>query len=113
MTKYWAAFASVLLLLATPAVAAGSWADSYKTCDADNSGSISRAEWTSCEAKLDPQMNPTFTVMDQDGNNSVDEDEWAAAEGIKTAIGNNCQKSDSSWCPCQNHPEKPECQKKQ
>ena len=111
MTKYWAAFVTVLLLMGTPALAAG-WTDGFKTCDGDNSGTINRNEWTACEAKLDPQMNPTFTTMDTNSDNSVDEDEWAAAEGMKTAIGNNCQSSSSSWCPCQNHPEKPECQKK-
>ena len=50
---------SVLLLLATPAIAAG-WADGFKVCDADGSGTVSRSEWNACEAKLDPQMNPTF-----------------------------------------------------
>lgn len=112
MTKYWAALVTVLLLSATPAGAAG-WADGFKTCDANGSGTVSRDEWTACEAKLDPQMNPTFVTMDTDNNNSIDESEWGAAEGMKTAIGNNCKESDSSWCPCQNHPEKPECQKKQ
>ena len=112
MTKNWAAFAvvSVLLLSGTPAVTAG-WADGFKACDTDGSGTISRSEFNACEAKLDPQMNPTFTVMDSDNNNSVDTAEWAAAEKFKTAIGNNCKESNSSWCPCQNHPEKPECQK--
>ena len=111
MTKYWAAFVSVLLLLGTPAVAGG-WADNFKVLDTDGSGTISRAEWDANASKLgDPTFNPTLTVMDKDGNNSIDPSEWAAAEGIKTAIGNNCTKSDSSWCPCQNNPDKPECQK--
>ena len=110
MTKNWAAFVSVMLLLATPAVAAG-WSDGFKACDSDGSGTVSRSEWNACEAKLDPQMNPTFTTMDADHNNSVDDAEWAQAEKFKTAIGNNCKESSSSWCPCQNHPEKPECQK--
>jgi hypothetical protein len=109
MTKTWAAFVSVLLLLGTPAVAAG-WADGFKVCDADNSGTISRAEWTACEAKLDPQMNPTFTTMDKDANNSIDKDEWAWAEKQKMAISNPCRESTSSWCPCQNNPDDPKCQ---
>ncbi len=110
MTKSWVAFVSVLLLSGAPAGAAN-WSDGFKVCDADGSGTVSRAEWNACEAKLDPQMNPTFTTMDTDNNNSIDEDEWAMAEKFKMAIGNNCQSSTSSWCPCQNHPEKPECQK--
>ena len=111
MTKKWVAFVSVLLLSGTPAVA-GSWADNFKICDTDGSGTISRAEWDACSGKLDPQMNPTFTTMDKDNNNSIDPDEWAAAEKTKIAIGNNCREATSSWCPCQNHPEKPECQQK-
>ena len=43
--------------------------------------------------------------------NSVDKDEWAAAEGQKTAIAKGCSSSTSSWCPCQNNPDDPECQK--
>jgi hypothetical protein len=110
MTKYWAAFVSVMLLLGTPAVAA-TWGDSFKVCDADGSGTVNRAEWNGCDGKLDPTMNPTFTMMDKDGTNSVDQDEWAAAEGQKTAIAKGCSSSTSSWCPCQNNPDKPECQK--
>lgn len=65
MTKYWAAFVSAafvsaLLLSGTPAVAA-SWADGFKACDADGSGTISQVEWNSCESKVgDPTMNPTL-----------------------------------------------------
>jgi hypothetical protein len=111
MTKTWAAFVSVLLLLATPAVAA-SWTDSFKTVDTDGSGTISRAEWDANASKVgDPTFNPTLQTMDTDHNNRVDPDEWATAEKMKMAIGNNCKESTSSWCPCQNHPEKPECQK--
>ncbi len=111
MTKNWAAFALILLLSGTAAVA-GSWADNFNTVDTDGSGTISRSEWDANASKLgDPTMNPTLTTMDTDHNNSIDQGEWAAGEGMKTAIGNNCKESSSSWCPCQNHPEKPECQK--
>ena len=110
MIKYRAAFVSVLLLLGTPAVA-GSWADNFKIVDTDGSGTISRSEWDANQGKLDPTFNPTLQTMDTDNNNSVDAAEWAAAEGFKKAIGNNCREATSSWCPCQNHPEKPECQK--
>ena len=105
-----AAFVSVLLLLGTPAVAAG-WADNFKALDTDGSGTISPAEWDAGSGKLDPTMNPTFVTMDTDNNNSIDADEWAAAEGMKRAIANACKSSASSWCPCQNNPHKPECQK--
>jgi hypothetical protein len=110
MTKYWAALVSVMLLLGTPAVAA-TWADSFKTVDTDGSGTISRAEWDANSGKLDPTFNPTLQTMDRDNSNSIDQDEWAATEGQKTAIGNNCREATSSWCPCQNNPDKPECQK--
>lgn len=112
MFKNWApfAFVSALLLFATPAVA-GSWADGFKACDADGSGTVSQAEWNACEAKVgDPTMNPTFTMMDKDVNNSIDADEWAGAEGQKTAIAKGCTASESSWCPCQNNPDDPACQ---
>jgi len=72
---------------------------------------ISRAEWDANSGKLDPTFNPTLQTMDRDNSNSIDQDEWAAAEGQKTAIGNNCREATSSWCPCQNNPDKPECQK--
>lgn len=91
MTKNWAALVSVLLLLATPAVAAG-WSDNFKACDADGSGTVSRAELNACEAKLDPQMNPTFTTMDTDHNNSVDQAEWTQAEKFKTPSATTVRK---------------------
>lgn len=60
MTKYWAALVSVLLLSATPAVAA-SWTDSFKIVDTDGSGTISRAEWDANASKVgDPTFNPTL-----------------------------------------------------
>jgi hypothetical protein len=110
MTKNLVAFVSALLLLGSVAFAA-TWTDNFKTVDTDGSGTISRSEWNANEGKLDPTMNPTFTMMDKDGNNSVDTDEWGAAEGQKTAIAKGCTSSSSSWCPCQNNPDKPECQK--
>ena len=110
MNKYRVAFVSVLLLLGTSAVAAD-WNSSFGAVDTDGNGSINRSEFTANEGKLDPTMNPTFTMMDKDGNNSVDTDEWGAAEGQKTAIAKGCTSSSSSWCPCQNNPDDPECQK--
>ena len=63
------------------------------------------------EVKLDPTMNPTFTMMDKDASNGVDHDEWSAAAKQKMAIAKGCTSSDKSWCPCQNNPDDPECQK--
>ena len=68
-------------------------------------------EFTANEGKLDPTMNPTLTMMDKDGSNSVDQDEWSAAAKQKMAIAKGCTSSDKSWCPCQNNPDDPECQK--
>ena len=66
-------------------------------------------EFTANEGKLDPTMNPTLTMMDKDGSNSVDQDEWSAAAKQKLAIAKGCKASDKSWCPCQNNPDDPEC----
>ena len=111
MSKFWVAFVAVMVLLGTPALAA-SWADGFKTCDADGSGTVSRSECNTCESKVgDPTMNPTFTMMDKNTDNSVDQEEWAAGEKQKMAISNNCQKAEGSWCPCQNNPDDPACQK--
>lgn len=115
MSKFWAAFVAaiaVMFLAGSPAVAAD-WSAGFKTCDADGSGTVSRAEWTACESKVgDPTMNPPFSMMDKDTNNSIDEAEWAGGELQKTAISNACQEADGSWCPCQNNPDDPACQKK-
>jgi Ca2+-binding EF-hand superfamily protein len=78
MNKYRVAFVSVLMLLGTSAIAAD-WNSSFGAVDTDGNGSINRAEFTANEGKLDPTMNPTFTMMDKDGSNSVDQDEWAGA----------------------------------
>ena len=73
MNKYRVAFVSVLMLLGTSAIAAD-WNSSFGAVDTDGNGSINRAEFTANEGKLDPTMNPTFTMMDKDGSNSVDQD---------------------------------------
>ena len=110
MNKYRVAFVSVLLLLGTSAVAAD-WNSSFGAVDTDGNGTINRSEFTANEGKLDPTMNPTFTMMDKDGSNSVDQDEWSGAAKQKLAIAKGCKASDKSWCPCQNNPDDPECQK--
>lgn len=97
MTKTWVAIASALLLSATSANAGG-WADHFKTLDTDGSGRISRTEWEANQSKLKLDPTPTFTAMDGDVNNGVDEDEWAAAEKMATAFPVSCKSSSSSWC---------------
>jgi len=105
------AFVSVLLLSGGPALA-DNWAGGFKTCDADGSSTVSRAEWNTCESKVgDPTMNPTFTMMDKDSSNSIDQDEWTSGAKQKLAIGNACKEAEGSWCPCQNNPDDPKCQK--
>jgi hypothetical protein len=110
MTKKWVAFASVLLLSASAAVA-DDWAGKMKDVDSDGSGTVSRSEWVAGAGKLNlGTAQPEFTAMDRDNNNKVDADEWANTSKIAGAYAKSCKASDSSWCPCQNHPEKPECQ---
>ena len=106
MTRKWVAFVSVLLLSGTVAVAAD-WSSSFGTVDTDCNGSINRSEFTANEGKLDPTMNPTFT-MDKDGSNSVSQDEWSVAAKQKLTIAKGCKASDKSWCPRQNNPDDPE-----
>ena len=110
MTRKWVAFVSAMLLSGTVAFAAD-WNSSFSAVDTDGNGSINRSEFTANEGKLDPTMNPTFTMMDKDGSNSIDQDEWAGAAKQKMAIAKGCTASDKSWCPCQNNPDDPECQK--
>lgn len=98
MTKNWVVFASVLLLSGTAAVAGG-WADSFKTIDTDGNGRISRTEYEANVGKLKLDPAPTFTAMDADVNNGVDEDEWTAAEKMAKAFPVSCKSSSESWCP--------------
>jgi hypothetical protein len=113
MTKKWVALFVSILLFSGAAVAASSWSENFSVIDTDGNGAISRAEWDTNQSKLsdgDTTMNPTLKVLDTDGSNSIDQDEWIAAEKIKKAYGTSCKASESSWCPCQNHPELAECQ---
>lgn len=97
MTKKWVAFVSVLLLSGTAAVAGG-WGDHFKALDTDGSGRISRTEWEANWQKLRIEPVPTFTAMDADVNNGVDEGEWAAAEKMAKAFPVSCKSATSSWC---------------
>ncbi len=110
MAKKWVAFAAVLLLSGTAAVA-DSWSDNFKILDTDGNGVISQSEWEANSGKLKlGTFAPTFVVMDADNSNSVDPDEWNDAKKIVKAASTACKKAEGSWCPCQNHPEKAECQ---
>ncbi len=100
MTKKWVAFASVMLLSGTAAVA-GDWADNFKTLDTDGNGRISRTEWEANVSKLKLDPAPTFTAMDVDVNNGVDDDEWASAEKMAKAFPVSCKSAKDSWCPKQ------------
>jgi hypothetical protein len=95
-----AAAAAFAMSLAT-AASAGDWADNFKNLDTDGSGRISRTEWEAkvSTLKLDPA--PTFTAMDVDVNNGVDEDEWASAEKMAKAFPVSCKSAKESWCPKQ------------
>lgn len=97
MTRSWIAIVSVLLLSGTGAVAA-EWGSHFKSLDADGSGRISRTEWEANWQKLNIEPVPTFTAMDADVNNGVDQDEWAAAEKMAKAFPNACKSTDQSWC---------------
>jgi hypothetical protein len=96
MTKRWVAFVSVLLLSGTAAVA-GSW--DMKTVDTDGSGTVAQTEYDANIGKLKIDPVPTFTAMDANNNNSVDADEWAAAEKMVKAFPVSCKSSTESWCP--------------
>lgn len=99
MSKVWLALIALVLLAGVPAVAAG-WTGGFKACDGHGSGTVSRSDWTSCASKAgDPTINPALTMLDQDANNSIDQDEWHGGELQKTDIGNNWMKLECSWCP--------------
>lgn len=100
MTKKWLAFASVLLLSGTAAVA-GSWSDGFKTVDSDGSGTVAQTEYNANIGKLKIDPVPQFAAMDADSNSSVDADEWAAAEKMVKAFPESCKSSSESWCPKQ------------
>lgn len=88
--------AAVALL---PSVAMADWASSFSALDTDGNGRISRTEYEANVAKLKLDPAPTFTAMDADVNNGVDEEEWAVAEKMAKAFPVSCKASGESWCP--------------
>jgi hypothetical protein len=110
MTNKWVAFVSVLLLSGTVAVA-GDWAEKMKIVDTDGSGTVSRSEWDANIGKLKlGTAQPEFSALDKNNNNSLSKSEWEMGEKIAGAYSKSCKAAEGSWCPCQGHPEKPECQ---
>ncbi|HVZ04845.1 EF-hand domain-containing protein [Hyphomicrobium sp.] len=109
MIKKWGALVTILLLSGTAAFA-DDWNSNFKVLDSNGNGSVSQNEWNDNAGKLKlGTFAPTFAVMDKDNSNSIDSDEWAEAQKIWKAASTSCKKAEGSWCPCQNHPEKPEC----
>ncbi len=101
MTKTWVAVVSFLLLSGTLAVAEEAWSAKFKQVDTDGNGTISRAEYEAASGKLGVDPVPTFTAIDADSDNRIDQDEWTAAEKMVKAFPNGCKSATSSWCPKQ------------
>ena len=82
-----------------PASAAfADWAGHFSTLDTDGNGAVSRTEFEAGISKLGLDPAPTFTTIDQDVNNRIDADEWAAAEKQTTAYQESCKSTNASWC---------------
>ncbi|MBB3973562.1 hypothetical protein [Hansschlegelia beijingensis] len=91
------AIAGAALLLSGAAASAAGW-PAFDTLDADGSGRISRVEWEKSVGTLKLDPAPTFTAMDTDNNNGVDEEEWAAAEKLTKGYTERCREASASWC---------------
>ncbi|MFT3731337.1 MAG: EF-hand domain-containing protein [Hyphomicrobium sp.] len=98
MQNKWLACACFLLLSGSAAVADG-WTDKFKTLDSDGNGTVSRTEYDANVSKLKLDPAPQFSAVDTDNNNSIDSDEWSAAEKLTTGYNTPCTHSTESWCP--------------
>jgi hypothetical protein len=96
MTKKLVAFASVLLLSGTAAVAA-EW-PAFNKLDTDGNGQIDRIEYQKNVGALKIEYAPNFVAMDENNNNGVDEDEWVAAEKLTKSYTARCREASASWC---------------
>ncbi|PZQ17973.1 MAG: hypothetical protein DI565_04430 [Ancylobacter novellus] len=96
MTKSLVAMAAALLLSGTAAIAA-EW-PAFNSLDTDGSGRISRVEWEKKVGTLKMDPAPTFSAMDANNDNGVDEEEWAAAEKITKGYSARCREASASWC---------------
>lgn len=84
-----------------PTAAMADWASNFKTLDTDGNGRISRTEYEANVSKLNLDPAPTFTAIDTDVNNGIDDEEWAVAEKMAKAFPVSCKSSTESWCPKQ------------
>lgn len=97
MTRSLVAIVSVLLLSGTTAFAASSW-PSFDKLDTDGNGQIDRIEYQKNIGALKIEYAPNFVAMDDDNNNGVDEEEWAAAEKLTKGYTARCREASASWC---------------
>jgi EF hand len=101
MLKKSVAIVSVLLLTATAAVA-DSWSEKFKILDTDGKGRVAQSQYDANSPKLGIRYLPTFAAIDTNNDNSIDAEEWAAAEKFAKSYASNCKSSTSSWCEKQN-----------
>ena len=101
MLKKSVAIVSVLLLTGTAAVA-DSWSEKFKILDPDGKGRVNQQQYEANIGKLGMHYLPTFAAIDTNNNNSIDPEEWAAAEKMVKAYTTNCKSATSSWCEKQN-----------
>lgn len=96
MTRTIVACVSALLLSGTVAIAAD-W-PAFKSLDTDGNGQIDRIEYQKNIGKTKVEYAPNFSAMDENSNNGVDEEEWAAAEKLTKSYTSRCREASASWC---------------
>jgi hypothetical protein len=87
------------VLFAANSAMAGEWSDKFKVLDSDGNGTVSRTEYEDNVSKLKLDPAPQFSAIDTNNNNSIDEQEWSAAEKVTTGYNTPCTHSTESWCP--------------